>query len=92
MQNLSYGYRFYLQVKENLFSYERFCTWPRFEKEVKSNSEMGHWVRNFYCRIDSRVLNNGWSSNSFQPQRGVRHVYLFLQRRYWPRQSETIGA
>ena len=25
-----------------LYPYERFCTWPRFEKESKSNSEMGY--------------------------------------------------
>ena len=27
----------------NLFPYEWFCTWPWFEKEAKSNSEMGYW-------------------------------------------------
>ena len=31
-----------------------------------------NWVRTFYCNIESCVLNNGWSSNFFQPQRGVR--------------------
>ena len=40
MQNHSYGYKFYLHVKENSFSYEWFCTWPWFEKEAKSNSEV----------------------------------------------------
>ena len=31
-----------------------------------------NWVRTFYCNIESCVLNNGWSSNFFQLQRGVR--------------------
>ena len=31
-----------------------------------------NWVRTVYCNIESCVLNNGWSSNYFQPQRGVR--------------------
>ena len=33
-------------VKENSFSYELFCTWPRdrLEKAAKSNSEMGFLV------------------------------------------------
>ena len=31
-----------------------------------------NWVRTFYCNIESCVLNNCWSSNFFQPQRGVR--------------------
>ena len=44
VQNHSYGYKFYLHVKENSFSYEWFCTWPLSEKEAKSNSEMGYWI------------------------------------------------
>ena len=31
-----------------------------------------NWVRTFYWNIESCVLNNGWSSNFFQPQRGVK--------------------
>ena len=43
-----------------------------------------NWVRTFYCNVESCVLNNGWSSNFFQPQRGVRQgccplsPYLFI--------------
>ena len=29
-------------VKEHSFSYESFCTWPRFENEAKSNLKMGY--------------------------------------------------
>ena len=42
VQDHSNGYKYYFQVKENLYPYKWFCTWPRFEKEAKSNSEMGY--------------------------------------------------
>ena len=38
----SYGYKLYLDVKENSYPYKWLCTWPQFEKEGKSNSEMGY--------------------------------------------------
>ena len=57
MQNHSYGYKFYLQVKENSFSYEWFCTWPLSEKEAKSNSEMGYWVGNGLLDRYNRTRN-----------------------------------
>ena len=43
MQNHSCGYKFHLHVIENLYTYEWFCTQPRFEKEAKSNLEMGYF-------------------------------------------------
>jgi len=44
------------------------------------------WIKTLYCKIESCILNNGWSSNFFQdlfqPQRGVRRgcppPYLFF--------------
>lgn len=31
-----------------------------------------HWVKTFYSNITSCVINNGWRSNSFQVNRGIR--------------------
>ena len=41
------------------------------------------WVKTFYKKIESCVLNNGWSSNFIELQRGVRQgcplsPYLFI--------------
>lgn len=41
------------------------------------------WVKTFYCQTKSCILNNGWSSNLFVTQRGVRQgsplfSYLFI--------------
>ena len=33
---------------------------------------MINWVKTFYNNIESCVLNNGWSSNLFKPEQGVR--------------------
>ena len=41
------------------------------------------WIKALYCKTESCVLNNGWSSNFFQIQKGVRQgcplfPYLFI--------------
>ena len=40
VQNHSYENEFSFTCKLNLYLYDWFCTWPLFEKEAKSNSEI----------------------------------------------------
>ena len=73
MQNHSYGYNFYLHVIENSFSLERFYTCPRFEKEAKSNSEMGylgHWCLGLVTRHGKSNIPNSKDRNHDNMWRG----------------------
>ena len=52
-------------------------------KHFNFGSSMINWVKTFYNNIESCVLNNGWSSNFFKLERGVRQgcplsPYLFI--------------
>jgi len=49
--------------------------WSFIERTFKHfnfGSSMINWVKTFYNNIGSCVLNNGWSSNFFKPEQGVR--------------------
>ena len=42
-----------------------------------------NWIKLCYCSIESCVLNNGWASSYFTPERGVRQgrplsPYIFI--------------
>ena len=50
VSNGSYENKFNLHVNENLYSYERVCTWTRSEKEAEGNSEMGYCNYCFFFR------------------------------------------
>ena len=46
-------------------------------------SSLTNWIKLCYCSIESYVLNNGWASSYFTPERGVRQgcplsPYIFI--------------
>ena len=47
-------------------------------KHLNFGSSMINWVKTFCKNIESFVLNNGWSSNFFKPEWGVRQGCLLL--------------
>ena len=47
------------------------------------SSDIINWVKALYCKTEGCIINNGWSSKFFEPQRGVRQgcplsLYLFI--------------
>ena len=60
---------------EKAFDYLNWAFIQRTFKHLNFGSSMIKWVKTFYNNIESCVLNNGWSSNSFKPERGVRQGY-----------------
>ena len=60
--------------------------WPLIRKTIQHfgfGNSILKWLSLFYCRPESCVLNNGWASNFFEIQRGVRQgcplsPYLFV--------------
>ena len=58
VRNLSYVNQFYSQVqcKSNSFSYEKFCTWTRFEAEAEGNSEMAYSLASLNTLIKEEFI------------------------------------
>ena len=50
MQNIYMDISF-LSHANKTYLYERFCTWPRFKKEAKGNSEMGYFIAPGYHAV-----------------------------------------
>ena len=74
--------------------------WDFVQKAVESfnfGPSLINCVKLFYTDINSRVINNGWSSESFKPQRGVRQgcplvaISLLYVPKSWPNLSAKIS-
>ena len=49
--------------------------WPFIMESLNSfnfGSGIKQWIRTFYTNVESAVINNGYSTNWFQPSKGVR--------------------
>ena len=51
-------------------------------KHFNFGSSIINWVKTFHNNIESCVLNNGWSSNFFKPERTVRQGCPFSPYRF----------
>jgi len=76
------GLLLFIDFEKALDSFE----WSFIERTLQYfgfGPSLTRWVKTFYKKIESCVLNNGWSSNFIELQRGVRQgcplsPYLFI--------------
>ena len=72
----------FLEFEKAFDSVEKYFMWKTLSS-FNFGPSLISWIKLCYCGIESYVLNNGWASSYFTPERGVRQgcslsPYIFI--------------